>query len=121
MTIEPSSISYSSPSSTPPAKRIKLGVPNSQSGRRIIKNDTAPIVEIPPHPLGIRPSGNVFAAPYNLRDTPSSGIFGRLPDELILEVLGFFDVKSLVAIGATSKCLYAFSRVEELWKALYIE
>lgn len=107
--------------SAPPAKRIKL-LSTTSKPRRIIKsNDDAPIISIPPHPLGIRPLGNAYAAPFNLRDTPSCGLFGRLPDELIIQVLGYCDVESLVAIGTTSKCLYAFSRAEELWKALYIE
>ena len=76
--------------------------------------------EIPPHPLRIKPSGNAFTSPSNLRDT-SLGAFAVFPDELVLQFLGYLDADRLKAVGTASKALYGFSRAEELWKQLFIE
>lgn len=74
---------------------------------------------IPSHPLGVKPSGNALLATHNLRE--SIGTFISLPDELILVLLESLDGQSLLHIGRTCKALYAFTRAEELWKALFIE
>ncbi|EAS28848.3 F-box and JmjC domain-containing protein [Coccidioides immitis RS] len=74
---------------------------------------------IPSHPLGVKPSGNGLTASYNLRS--SIGYFGILPDELISLLLESLDVKALRSLGATCKALHAFTRSEELWKAIFIE
>lgn len=73
---------------------------------------------IPCHPLGVKPSGNGLIAPRNLRS--AIGIFGILPDETILTLFEFLDAASLLRVGRTCKALYAFTRSEELWKALAI-
>ncbi|KAL7274010.1 hypothetical protein RUND412_003112 [Rhizina undulata] len=72
------------------------------------------------HPLQLKPSGNAYTAPSNLRDS-STGIFAIFPDELIMQLLGYLNAASLNSIGATSKGMFAFSRAEELWKSLFIE
>ncbi|KAL1958712.1 hypothetical protein VTO42DRAFT_3831 [Malbranchea cinnamomea] len=74
---------------------------------------------IPAHPLGVKPSGNGLMAPWHLRS--SIGYLQILPDELILSLLETLDSADLRALGATCKALYAFTRSEELWKALFIE
>jgi hypothetical protein len=74
---------------------------------------------IPSHPLGVKPSGNALLATHNLRD--AIGAFRPLPDELVLLLLEFLDGPSLLRIGRTCKALYAFTRAEELWKALFVE
>ncbi|XHG09515.1 hypothetical protein AWENTII_012571 [Aspergillus wentii] len=72
---------------------------------------------IPGHPLGVKPSGNALLASENLRN--SIGTFNLLPDELILLLLEFLDSPALLRIGRTCKAFYAFTRAEDLWKALF--
>lgn len=76
-------------------------------------------VSLPSHPLGIKPSGNSFAASKNHKD--AAGTFTGLPDELIIQLLEFLPASSLIQLGSTCKALFAFTRAEELWKALFIE
>ena len=73
---------------------------------------------IPGHPLGVKPSGNALLAAENLRH--AVGTFNLLPDELILMLLESLDGPSLLNIGRTCKAFYAFTRAEDLWKALFI-
>lgn len=73
---------------------------------------------IPSHPLGVKPSGNALLATENLRD--AIGSFKLLPDELILLLLESLDGPSLLRIGRTCRAFYAFTRAEELWKALFV-
>lgn len=73
---------------------------------------------IPSHPLGVKPSGNALLATSNLRT--AIGTWQLLPDELILLLLECLDGASLLGIGRTCKAFYAFTRAEELWKALFI-
>jgi len=74
---------------------------------------------IPSHPLGVKPSGNALLATKNLRD--AIGAFRSSPDELVLLLLEWLDGPSLLRIGRTCKAFYAFTRAEELWKALFVE
>lgn len=74
---------------------------------------------IPTHPLGVKPSGNGLTASWNLRS--AIGYWGILPDELIALLLETLDAKTLRQLGSTCKALYAFTRSEELWKAVFIE
>ncbi|KAL4974937.1 hypothetical protein BDW66DRAFT_152396 [Aspergillus desertorum] len=73
---------------------------------------------IPGHPLGVKPSGNALFASENLRT--AIGTFNLVPDELILILLEFLDSRSLLQLGQTCKALYAFTRAEDLWKAIFI-
>ncbi|PYH90893.1 F-box and JmjC domain protein [Aspergillus ellipticus CBS 707.79] len=73
---------------------------------------------IPGHPLGVKPSGNALLAAENLRD--AIGVFNLLPDELISMLLEYLDGPSLVSVGRTCKAFYAFTRAEDLWKALFV-
>ena len=76
-------------------------------------------VAIPPHPLGIKPAGNIYTSVYNLK--AAAGYFACLPDELTVEILEYLDARNLLQVEATCKALYAFTRFEELWKTLFIE
>jgi hypothetical protein len=78
-----------------------------------------PEVAVPRHPLGVRPSGNVYSAESNDRDV--IGSFSILPDELILQLLEYFPGEGLLSIGMTCKAFYAFSRTDDLWKALFLQ
>lgn len=105
----------------PPSKRQKVNVTSVEFVTSPKFKDGASIsTAIPPHPLRIKPNGNAYTSALNMRDT-STGLFAICPDELILEFLGWLDASSLALLGATSKTLCAFSRHEELWKALFIE
>ncbi|KAL8734768.1 MAG: hypothetical protein Q9181_003053 [Wetmoreana brouardii] len=73
---------------------------------------------VPIHPLDIKPLGNVYAAKTNIK--AKAGLFALLPDELITQVIDWFDPITLLHLGCTCKALYAFSRQEELWKTLFI-
>lgn len=74
---------------------------------------------VPPHPLGIRPSGNMYDSKINLMD--SCRLFARLPEELLDQVLEYLDTKELLNLGATCKALSAYCASEELWKTLFVE
>jgi hypothetical protein len=74
---------------------------------------------IPQHPLGIKPSGNQYAARCNSKD--SIGPFQLFPDEVLAIFLEYLDSCTLRLLGSTCKFLYAFGRSEDLWKSLFIE
>ncbi|CAG8785458.1 24291_t:CDS:2 [Gigaspora margarita] len=77
------------------------------------------------HPLGIMPWGNYYIDSTekgfrkNRRET-SLGTLAHLTDEIILEILGYLNVKELLTLGFTSQVLYCFISFEELWKQLTI-
>ena len=74
---------------------------------------------IPPHPLGIKPSGNAYTAEHDL--CQAAGTFSHLPDELAMQILEHLDAVSLVRFGLTCKAMYCFASFEDLWKTLVIE
>ncbi|KAF6240328.1 hypothetical protein HO173_001939 [Letharia columbiana] len=74
---------------------------------------------VPLHPLRIRPAGNAYTATEDIK--MAAGSFAALPDELLIQVLESLDAASLKWLGCACKALYAFSRLEELWKTLCIE
>jgi hypothetical protein len=74
-----------------------------------------------PHPLGIRPEGNAFTDRPASRPRDSAGSFRALPDELLAHLLERLDAPSLRALGGTCKLLYAFTRVDDLWRTLFVE
>jgi hypothetical protein len=71
------------------------------------------------HPLGVRPSGNALTSPVNLK--AACGSFAALPDELLSNFLEYLLAKDLLGLGATCRALHAFTRNEELWRALFVE
>lgn len=73
----------------------------------------------PQHPLGIKPAGNEYLADANIKG--SAGYFATLPDELIVQVLEFVDAVALRQLQHTCKALFAFTRLEDLWKMLCVE
>lgn len=74
---------------------------------------------VPLHPLRIRPAGNAYTATEDIK--LAAGSFAALPDEILIQVLESLDAASLKRLGCACKALYAFSRLEELWKTLCIE
>lgn len=71
------------------------------------------------HPLGVRPSGNAFTAKENLKT--ACGFFTLLPDELLAQFLEYLNAADLLRLGGTCRALHAFTRSEELWRALFVE
>ncbi|KAL5115292.1 hypothetical protein ACEQ8H_006804 [Pleosporales sp. CAS-2024a] len=75
-------------------------------------------IALPSHPLGIRPAGNAYTASENIKSR--CGSFARLPDELLSHMFESFDADTLVRLGTTCRALYAFTRLDELWRALFL-
>lgn len=74
---------------------------------------------IPHHPLGIKPSGNQYTAKHNSKGF--TGIFQIFPDEVLALFLEYLDSSTLCTLGSTCRFLYAFCRIDDLWKSLFIE
>ena len=70
------------------------------------------------HPLGLRPSGNALTSPKNAQSY--MGLFGRLPDSLLLVLLEFLDQSSLINLGGTCRGLYAYSTFDQLWRDIAV-
>ena len=92
------------------------GLPTAVATQSISNHDS---VAVPSHPLGIKPSGNAYTANENLKS--AAGRFSLLPDEVLVQILECLDAVSLQKIECTCKALYAFSRLEDIWKTLCIE
>ncbi|CAR30549.1 KLTH0H12562p [Lachancea thermotolerans CBS 6340] len=88
---------------------------------RIDAHTIAPI-----HPLGVKPSGNIYLH-NNLKELDLSrkrqlGHLAALSEEILALALSFIDSPSdLVSLGHSSRVLYAYTYNEELWRKLYID
>lgn len=82
------------------------------------EDDSIPGDAIPPHPLGVKPSGNAYTSSNNSKD--KIGFFKRLPDELLMQILEILEATELLGLGGTCRQLYAFTRAEELWRTLFV-
>lgn len=75
---------------------------------------------VPPHPQGIKPSGQVFLATGDIRK--AAGDLSKLPDEILAQTIDYLDILSLLYVGSTCKALWAFSRLDEsLWRSKFFE
>ncbi|KAK7726055.1 hypothetical protein SLS57_003645 [Botryosphaeria dothidea] len=97
-----------------PTKRLRLDAADPHA-----EADSDEPAAIPPHPLGVKPAGNALTASANLK--LNAGIFAILPDELLAQLLEYLDWSALIRLGGTCKALYAFTRFDELWRALFTE
>lgn len=109
-------------------RKVQYGVPvreqepileNGRIENQLEFQDGDATTGVQPHPLGIRPSGNVYDSKINLLNSCRS--FACLPEELLLQILEFLDAKELLSLGATCKALSAYCASEELWKTLFVE
>ena len=75
-----------------------------------------------PHPLGVRPEGNAFTdRPAARPPRECAGRFRALPDELLARTCSSTSTRrALCALGGTCKLLYAFTRVDDLWRTLFV-
>lgn len=73
-----------------------------------------------PHPLGVRPIGNMYSedAACCIRQRSLGRHISLLPDDVLCRLLTFCDAASLRALALSSRACYAFSRDEDLWRAL---
>ena len=71
------------------------------------------------HPLGVRPSGNALTSIVNVKQ--AHGHFAALPDDLLMQLLESLEARDLLRLGGTCRGLHAFTRSEELWRALFVE
>ncbi|KAK0733452.1 hypothetical protein B0T26DRAFT_736386 [Lasiosphaeria miniovina] len=75
---------------------------------------------IPPHPLRIKPLGNKFFD--NSNDARESlGSLQVLPDEMLMQLLEYFDKRSLRLFGYTCKFLFAHCMSDDVWKYIFLE
>jgi len=100
---------------TRPSKRLKMNQPRLQVDDVADEEPAA----IPSHTLSIKPSGNAYTASINSK--VSAGGFAQLPDEVLISMLESFEARTLLLLGQTCRALYAFSRAEELWRALFVQ
>ena len=98
---------------TRPAKRHR---PDSSTADSSTDKDASLVKR---HPLGVRPSGNALTSSVNCKT--SCGLFAYLPDELLGQLLEYLDAPALLRLGGTCRGLHAFTRNEELWRALFVE
>ncbi|KAI6791018.1 putative F-box and JmjC domain protein [Hortaea werneckii] len=97
-----------------PVKRQRLeSIPVIEHGEA---GDSSLVIR---HPLGVRPSGNALTSSVNLK--AACGTLAALPDELLIQLLETFEAPDLLRLGGTCRALYAFTRSEELWRALFVE
>lgn len=75
------------------------------------------------NPLQLAPLGNSLVNPHALSTRLHGlGSLASLPDDVLLaHVASQLDTESLLQFGCCSKACLAFSRVEGLWKALFIQ
>ena len=99
------------------SEEVVLLAASTMNGSAIDSRDDTPTA-IPRHPLGVKPSGNAYTSTENHKI--AAGYFYHLPDEIIVSVLEYLDLEALLSLGSTCKALYAFSRLEDLWKTLFI-
>lgn len=100
----------------PPVKRQRVVVPARTHDSLDDDKDSALVRR---HPLGVRPSGNALTARVNLKS--AFGLFARLPEELLASILETLDAPTLLRLGSACRGLHAFTRSEELWRALFVE
>ncbi|KAH7408398.1 hypothetical protein DE146DRAFT_373701 [Phaeosphaeria sp. MPI-PUGE-AT-0046c] len=107
--LQPESINNSADSR--PSKKLRTSA-------RVQNDDEDVAIALPSHPLGVKPAGNAYTASENIKSR--CGSFVRLPDELLSHILESFDADTLVRLGSTCRALYAFTRLDELWRALFV-
>ena len=104
------------PHDLPPVKKQRISIAHEESSAADDLGDSSLVRR---HPLGLRPSGNALTSTVNLKS--SFGLFAYLPDELISQFLEILDPATLLRLGGTCRGLFAFTRNEELWRALFVE
>lgn len=75
---------------------------------------------IPVHPLGVKPLGNQYlSSTANARR--ALGRLQVLPDEVLSQLLEYFDQQSVRKLGYTCKFSFAFCHSDDFWKPFFLE
>lgn len=77
---------------------------------------------VPKHPLGIKPSTNIILADESDLEqigNSAGSLFKKLPDDIILNILGLLSKIDLQNCSKVSKFWYAYTSFDELWRNLY--
>lgn len=96
-----------------PSKKLKTSIEANFEDE-----DEAVATALPSHPLGVKPAGNAYTASEDIKSR--CGSFAMLPDELLSHILESFDADTLIPLGSTCRALYAFTRLDELWRTLFV-
>ncbi|SCV71910.1 BQ2448_4604 [Microbotryum intermedium] len=93
--------------------------PNDPSKR----SKTDPKASANPNPLELKPLGNlIFRPSAHLTRTQGLGTMSALPDELLLShIFSSLEGEDLVRAQGVSRAFFGWTRVEGIWKGLYIE
>ncbi|QDZ24303.1 JmjC domain-containing protein [Chloropicon primus] len=80
------------------------------------------------HPLGVKPWGTLLfectassGSPHASavrRRTEGLGLFAKMEDAVLIQVLGMMKPEELCALACTSSTFYAYASHDELWRAL---
>jgi hypothetical protein len=111
--IETRSLACAPESEPSPSKRRK-----TSAAANFQNDDEVVAIALPSHPLGVKPAGNAYTASENIKSR--CGSFARLPDELLSHILESFEADTLIRLGSTCRALYAYTRLDEFWRALFV-
>lgn len=77
----------------------------------------------PPHPVGVRPAGNMYieGATPCIRRSSLGPFLSALPDSVLCRTLSHCPADSLLSLALASRALYAYARDEDLWRALTLQ
>ena len=98
-------------------KRQKIQSPQMTTAEPV--SESKDVSFVARHPLGVRPAGNALTSTANLKT--AAGTFARLPEELLFQLLETLEARDLLRLGGSCRALHAFTRSEELWRALFVE
>jgi hypothetical protein len=74
------------------------------------------------HPYGVKPEGNAFLASRELLNVRLNGL-GRLKcltDEVLLEIISYFNGPEIVNLIYTSKALYVYCHYTDIWRDIML-
>lgn len=101
--------------------QVKVGYSSGEEIKSLHNDEALDMSNtIPPHPLGIKPSGNKYSALVISRNLIGPA-FGIWPDEILALFLEYLEPSELMLLGSSCKFLHAFCKADDLWKALFIE
>ena len=102
-----------------------------RTGRGVVPmrwSSRAPLTEaitVPAHPQRVRPLGDLLLldnpGERSLREMGSLGTLGQLPDEVLLQILGYCAARDLCQLAGVSHAFRVFSLCEDLWRARVLE
>jgi hypothetical protein len=74
------------------------------------------------HPQGVQPEhfGTLIGDDNSTR-RKGLGNLEKLPDDIILGILGLLDPEQLAKLTTVSKAFYCFASHEDLWKAIVLQ